>query len=68
MNVIWILAAFTIVAVAAFGGYSLLSHRRLEKHDGKAAGIGGPNDPMAGARPLDRSPREMTESLRDKKR
>ncbi len=68
MNVIWLLACFTILAVAAFGGYALLSHRRLEKHDGKARGIGGPNDPMAGAAQLDRSPREMTESLRVKKR
>ena len=68
MNVIWMLACFTIVAVAVFGGYMLLSHRRLEKHGGKAAGIGGVNDPMSGARPLDRSTREMTESLRVKKR
>ncbi len=68
MHSIGILAFFTIIIVASFAIYSFVSHRRLEKHDGKAKGIGGQNDPLSGARPLDRSTREMTESLRDKKR
>ncbi len=68
MNVIWLLAVFTIVVVLCFAVYAFVSHRRLEKHGGQAKGIGGVNDPLSGARPLDRSPREMTESLKDKNR
>lgn len=68
MNIIWDLAAFTILAVVGVGGYLWLSHRRLEKHDGNASGVGGVNDPMSGARPMERSPRDMAESLKDKSR
>ena len=64
MNVIWMLAIFTLVAVIGFGAYAFTSHRRLEKHDGKAKGIGGVNDPLSGARPMDRSSEDMAESVR----
>ncbi len=64
MNPTHILAFFTIIVVIGLGGYAFLSHRRLEKHHGKAKGIGGPNDPISGARPLDRSSAEMAESVR----
>ncbi len=66
MNVIWLLAIFTLLAVGGVGGYMFLSHRRLEKHGGQAKGIGGVNDPMSGARPLDRSPEDMADAVRSK--
>ncbi len=64
MHPLWWFAIVTFIVVVVLLGYMMLSHRRLEKHDGKAKGIGGVNDPISGARPLDRHPADMAESLK----
>ena len=68
MHPLWYFAVITFIAVVGFLGYAVLSHHRLEKHDGKAKGIGGPNDPLSGARELDRSPGETADALKANQR
>ena len=63
MNVVMALALVTLLLVLAFLCWNLYSLLENQKYGIKAYGIGGINDPMAGATPLDRSPEEMRKSL-----
>ena len=51
MHPIYILAFGTIIAAAAFGYWNYISTKRHQETGGHTSGVGGPNDPMAGAAP-----------------
>ncbi len=63
MHPIYILAFGTIAAAAAFGIWNYVSTRRHQQTGGNTEGLGGPNDPMAGAAPRMRDPDEMRSAL-----
>ena len=63
MSPVWILALATLVIVLAVLLWSLASIRRRQATGGKTSGIGGPNDPMAGATENIRSPDALSASV-----
>lgn len=63
MHPIYLLAFGTLAAVAAFGFWNYASTRRQQTTGGNTDGVGGPNDPMAGAAPNMRDPDEMRASM-----
>ncbi len=63
MHPIYLLAFGTLAAVAAFGIWNYVSTRRHQETGGHTSGLGGPNDPMAGAAPKMRDPDEMRAAL-----
>lgn len=63
MDVILILALGTFAIVVAFLIWNKMSVKRHQQTGGKADGIGGPNDPMAGATANIRGADELQSSL-----
>ena len=63
MNPLSLLVIVTFVCVLGFLWWNYSSTRRNQETGGKTAGIGGPNDPMAGATPGIRDPEEMRMAL-----
>ena len=63
MHVLYILALVTLLAAVAFGLWNYASVRQFRKPGGMTSGIGGPNDPMAGAINNVRKPDELRAAL-----
>ncbi len=64
MHPVYLLALATLVAVLAFLGYTYISHKRnRDTGGGNTSGIGGPNDPLAGANTEIRDPEVLRRSL-----
>jgi hypothetical protein len=45
---LFLLAIVTLVIVAGFGMWSLMSVKRRQKYGRSTTGVGGPNDPLSG--------------------
>jgi hypothetical protein len=63
MNPLSLLVIMTFAGLLAFLWWNYSSTRRNQKTGGNTTGVGGPNDPMAGATPGIRSPDEMRAAL-----
>jgi len=62
MHPLFLLALATFIIVIGFLGWNQLSVKR-HRFDEKKTGIGGVNDPLAGATDDLRDPAEMTQSM-----
>ena len=65
MDWILLLALATFALVAAFLIWNRISTKRRQETGGNTAGLGGPNDPMAGAAEGMRHPDKMRADLDD---
>ena len=65
MDWILVLALGTFALVVAFLLWNWTSTKRHQQTGGKAAGIGGPSDPLSGAGADVRHPDAMRDSLED---
>lgn len=65
MDWILILALATFVVIVAFLLWNRASTKRHQETGGRTSGIGGPNDPMAGAAEGMRHPDSMRANLDD---
>ncbi|MBS0642858.1 MAG: hypothetical protein U1E70_11585 [Acetobacteraceae bacterium] len=63
MDPIFLLAITTFALFLGFLWWSYSSTKRNQETGGKTAGIGGPNDPLAGATPGIRKPDELRAAL-----
>jgi hypothetical protein len=63
MHPLFVLAFMTFAGLLAFLAWNYYSTRRNQETGGRTTGVGGPDDPMAGATPGIRSPDEMRAAL-----
>ena len=65
MDLLLVLALVTFILVIGFLVWNRISTKRRQETGGHTAGLGGPNDPMAGAAEGMRNPDNMRAALDD---